>query len=344
MTQTREKSKKPGFLGDLASHEIKSVVNEYRELHDADLTHRKESYQKLVNHYYDLATDFYEFGWGQSFHFAPGRRGESFKDALLRHELFLGGKLELKSGMQVLDAGCGVGGPMRNLARHTGASITGINNNAYQIERARKHTREVSSLCRLIHGNYMQIPETDNHFDAAYEIEAMPHAPDRTAAYREVLRVLRPGGCFAGYGWCLTEHFDPQNADHLRIKKDIEVGNGMPDTPTTAEVDAALRAAGFELLEGRDLASEADPEMPWYRPLQGDFFSLASLPRTPTGRALTNLTLRVGEWLRLVPRGARDTSTILNQGADALVAGGKADIFTPMYFYLVRKPNAEKSA
>ena len=27
--------------------------------------------------YYDLVTDFYEYGWGPSFHFAPRRTGES---------------------------------------------------------------------------------------------------------------------------------------------------------------------------------------------------------------------------------------------------------------------------
>ena len=36
--------------------------------------------------YYDLVTDFFEYGWGRSFHFAPRVRGESFKESLARHE------------------------------------------------------------------------------------------------------------------------------------------------------------------------------------------------------------------------------------------------------------------
>ena len=233
---------------------------------------------------------------------------------------------------------------MRNLAGHTGASFTGINNNAYQIKRAQKHTRDVHSLCRLVHGDFMQIPEADDYFDAAIEIEATPHAPDKVAAYREILRVLQPGGCFAGYEWCLTDRFNPDSAEHLRIKKDIEIGNGLPDIALTSGVCAALRSAGFELLEARDLAPEADPETPWYSPLQGRALSLAGIPRTPAGRAMTNLALRVGEWLRVVPQGARTVSTMLNRGADAFVAGGKSGIFTPMYFFLARKPRTGKSA
>ena len=338
MTRTPDKRSSPLSLSDLARDEVKSVVDQYAGLHDADLEHRKEHYQSLVNHYYDLVTDFYEFGWGQSWHFAPRRRGESFKASQLRHQHFLADRLSLRPGMQVLDVGCGVGGPMSNLARYSGASFVGINYNAYQIKRAQVHTRDVQSLCRFIHGDYMQIPEGDDHYDAAIDIEATPHAPDKIAVFKEIFRVLRPGACFAGYEWCLTEDFEPQNAKHLRIKKDIEVGTGLPDIALTSEVCSALRTAGFELLEARDRAPESDTETPWSRALQGRDLSLTSIPRTPVGRALTNLALRVGEKLRVVPEGARAVSTLLNLGADALVKGGQSGVFTPMFFFLARKP------
>ena len=338
MNRTSATRSKARSLAGLAPDEVKSTVDGYTEIFDAGQERRKEHYRSFVSRYYDLATDFYEFGWGQSFHFAPRRQGESFKESLLRHQHFLAEKLSLKPGMQVIDLGCGVGGPMGNLARHFGASFVGVNNNAYQIERARLHTRDVQSLCRLIHSDYMEIPDDDDRYDAAMAIESMPHAPDKTAAFREVLRVLRPGACFAGYEWCVTDIFDTGKTEHRRIKNDIMAGNGLPDIATTSEVSAALQTAGFELLEACDRAPEADPEMPWYRSLQGRDLSLSSIPRTPVGRVLTNFTLRVGERLRLFPEGARAVSTLLNAGADALVDGGKSGVFTPMFFFLARKP------
>ena len=338
MNRTPAKRPSPRSLAHLAPEEVKSVVAQYTGLHDASTEHRKERYQSLVKHYYELVTDFYEFGWGQSWHFAPRQRGESFKASLLRHQRFLADRLSLRPGMQVLDAGCGVGGPMGNLVRYSGASFVGLNISAYQIERAQVHTRDVRSLCRFIHGDYMQVPEGDDCYDAAIAIESMPHAPDKTAAFREILRVLRSGACFAGYDWCLTGDFDPSNAEHLRIRKDIETGTGLPDLALASEVCDALRRAGFELLEARDLAPDSDPETPWYRALQGRDLNLKSIPRTPVGRALTNLALRVGERLRLVPEGARAASTLLNRGADALVDGGESGVFTPMFFFLARKP------
>lgn len=325
-------------VGGLDPEEVKPVVDDYAEFFDGSVDDRKDRYHSVVNHYYNLATDFYEYGWGRSFHFAPRRRGEKFGDAILRHELYLAERLGLTSDMRVLDVGCGVGGPMANLARHTGASFVGINLNEYQIERAKHHTWDVESQCRFIHGDYMQVPEADESFDAAFNIEATPHAPDKTAVFREIFRVLRPGGGFAGYEWCLTDAFDPTNAEHMQIKQRVMKGNGLPDISRTSEIGEALIAAGFELVEARDLAPEADPDTPWYRALQGRDLSLASIPRTPIGRGLTNLALRIGEGLRIVPEGAREISSVLNAGADALVEGGETGVFTPMYFYLAVKP------
>ena len=87
----------------------------------------------MVNHFYNLVTDFYEWGWGQSFHFAPRFYNETFVESIKRAEYHLASRLGLKPGYKVLDAGCGVGGPMRNIAVFSGASIEGITINEYQV-------------------------------------------------------------------------------------------------------------------------------------------------------------------------------------------------------------------
>ncbi|RKO90511.1 sterol methyltransferase C-terminal-domain-containing protein [Blyttiomyces helicus] len=44
------------------------------------------------------------------------------------------------------------------------------------------------------------------------------------------------------------------------------------------------------------------------------------------------------ETLRLAPPGTRKVSTLLNLAAENLVKGGEKHLFTPMYFFLARKP------
>ena len=86
MTRTPAKRSSSRSLADLAPDEVRTVVDRFTGLHATSTEHRKEHYRSLANDYYTLVTDFGEFGWGRSFHFAPRRRGESFQASLLRHE------------------------------------------------------------------------------------------------------------------------------------------------------------------------------------------------------------------------------------------------------------------
>jgi hypothetical protein len=45
-------------------------------------------------------------------------------------------------------------------------------------------------------------------FDGVYAIEATCHAPERRGVYGEIMKVLKPGGVFACYEWCLTDEYD----------------------------------------------------------------------------------------------------------------------------------------
>lgn len=116
----------PSSYGNQKQHaNVADAVTKYRDLHD-DQKHttdeRNKNYQDVVVNYYDLATDFYEKAWGEHFHFAKQFRGEAYSDALKRHELYLALRAHMKEGMKVLDVGCGIGGPMRNIAKFTGKS------------------------------------------------------------------------------------------------------------------------------------------------------------------------------------------------------------------------------
>jgi len=50
---------------------------------DEDIKARANQYTDLVNSYYNLATDLYEYGWAQSFHFCRFYKGEPFHQVRL---------------------------------------------------------------------------------------------------------------------------------------------------------------------------------------------------------------------------------------------------------------------
>ena len=100
--------------------------------------------------------------------------------------------------MRVLDVGCGVGGPAREIARFADVNIVGLNNNEFQIHRARKYTAQagLSDQVTFVKGDFMKLAEQfgENSFDAVYAIEATVHAPEFEGVYGEIMKVLKPGG------------------------------------------------------------------------------------------------------------------------------------------------------
>jgi len=319
---------------------IEQEVTDYNEIfNEKSYAQRSTNAQHATDSFYTLVTEFYEKGWGESFHFAPRFKGEDFKASIVRHEHFLSVKLGLSAKDKVLDAGCGVMGPARTIARISGANITGLTINLHQVERC-KTLNAKSSVAHLLNvqqGDFMAIPFPDNSFDKIYSIEALCHAPSVVGVYKQILSNLKPGGKALFYEWVMTDKYDASNAAHVKVKEMIEYGNGICELKTSAEIDKAIDLAGFIKEETIDLANtNYGNDMTWYETLKSGW-SLSQLRHTKFGRTLTQKSLRLAEFLSLVPKGVSKAHEILVVAADGLVLGGELGIFTPMYMVVVSK-------
>jgi len=136
-TQDATETRHPRPVSANSGGDLREALDDFLELKEMVAAQEAEralhDQPQMVSRYYDVATRFYEYGWGQSFHFTPRRSGEGLQAALHRQETGVGELLALGPGTKVADIGCGVGGPLVTIAGATGASITGINFNAYQI-------------------------------------------------------------------------------------------------------------------------------------------------------------------------------------------------------------------
>ncbi|OQO01471.1 Sterol 24-C-methyltransferase erg-4 [Cryoendolithus antarcticus] len=322
----------------------KSAATETPEIRDA----RKAEYATLTRHYYNLATDLYEYGWGQSFHFCRFSKGEAFKQALARHEHYLALKMGITEGSRVLDVGCGVGGPAREIAKFTGCNVVGFNNNDYQIERGTAYAKKEKLYPQVTFekGDFMQMGFPDASFDAVYAIEATVHAPSLEGIYTEIYRVLKPGGVFGVYEWLMTDAYDNDNPEHRNIRLGIEIGDGISNMEKVDVALKAMKAAGFTLEVNEDLA-DRDDELPWYWPISGQLKYMQSIWDFPTlvrmthvGRGIVHRFVGGLEMIGLAPKGTQKTADSLALAADCLVAGGQKKLFTPMYLMVGRKPAA----
>ena len=82
---------------------VEDAVKKYEEFHSGEGWNdtKKMSYMDMVNKYYDLSTSFYEWGWGECFHFAHRLTGETLQDSIKRHEHYLAAQGGFKKGEQV---------------------------------------------------------------------------------------------------------------------------------------------------------------------------------------------------------------------------------------------------
>jgi len=323
--------------------QVESDIDRYNAMHLAeDSGMRNKSYADLVNSYYNLATDFYEMGWGQSFHFAQKLQNESFHASIQRHEYYLASRLGIQPTDKILDCGCGIGGPLRNIGRFTEAEITGVTLNQYQVDRGNKLCQDVglAPRCKLVQADFHKLPFPDNHFDHIYSIEACCHSPDRRDVYKELMRVLKPGGKFVSYEWCLTDKYDPSNTEHVWAKKKIEEGDGLPGMCSTADCDKALTDVGFKLIESCDAALKPNPGgEEWYTIMTPSYYHPFRMQFTPIGTYAINTFLNFLEFIRLAPRGSGKVREMLRQAQLGLVKGGETGLFTPMWFVYAQKPS-----
>ncbi|KAI0295758.1 delta-sterol C-methyltransferase, partial [Russula brevipes] len=252
-----------------------------------------------------------QYGWSKSFHFSRFYKGEAFAASLARHEHYLSAQMSLRPGMRVLDVGCGVGGPAREIARFSDAKVVGLNNNDFQIGRARKYTKAagLEDQVQFVKGDFMKLSEQfgENAFDAVYAIEATVHAPTWEGVYSEILKVLKPGGVFGVYEWCMTDRWDPSIPEHKALAHEIEL------------------AVGFQIEHEEDLAERPDP-VPWYYPLEGDIFKAQTAwdyftvwRMSWSGKLVTHNALRFLEFFGVVPKGTWEVGETLRVAGDALV-------------------------
>ena len=144
-----------------------------------------------VERYYEEMTPAYLSGFGEVF---QGSRPESTEELLG----YIAEAADLREGMRVLDAGCGVCGPATWFARHRGAEVEGLTVSPLQVVEATRRIAEegLSGSVTVRAGDFHALDRLypKDSFDRVLFLESLCHAED----YRRVLEgaraVLKAGG------------------------------------------------------------------------------------------------------------------------------------------------------
>lgn len=123
---------------------------------------------------------------------------KTFKEAVLNMNDFVGRLLNLEDdkAMDILDAGCGVGGTSIYLAKkHPNIRFMGITITPRQVELAKKFAQERNvNNVKFMLGSYANMEFSDNYFDGVFALESINYTQNKKDILHEMYRILKPGG------------------------------------------------------------------------------------------------------------------------------------------------------
>ena len=104
---------------------------------------------------------------------------------------------------RILDAGCGSGRNMIELARR--GAVTAIELSPPSVEKARER-----GCGEVVEGSVLEMPFADDSFELAVSLDVIEHLEDDLGALRELRRVVAPGGALLvtvpAYQWLWSGH------------------------------------------------------------------------------------------------------------------------------------------
>lgn len=216
--------------------------------------HSRSRDAAAISHHYDVGNDFYELVLGPSMTYSCARFAEdamSLEDAQrAKHDLVcrkLG--LDERSGMRLLDVGCGWGSMAMHAAATYGAQVVAVTLSTAQVDRARARVEEagLDSIVSIRRQDYREL--RGEQFDAISSIGMFEHVgSERMDEYFETLRAaLRPTGRLLNHAISTPggSRMHGRSFVHRYVFPDGELVD-------VAKVIGAMQRAGFEV---RDVES-----------------------------------------------------------------------------------------
>jgi ubiquinone/menaquinone biosynthesis C-methylase UbiE len=163
----------------------------------------------------------------------------------------------------VLDVGSGRGNHSCALAQRFGCAVVGLDVTQFHVEQgqARAVQEGVSDQVSFVQGDIAALPFEDERFDFLWSRDMLMHVPALPQALAECARVLKPAGSMLVYTTIATERMEPKEAAWLYASFGL-----VPESMDESAVEAAFRAAGFQMHSKEPLGSEL---MEWVEEHEG---------------------------------------------------------------------------
>ena len=206
--------------------------------------------KRKIAEYYNLASPYYRSMWGDHIHHGYWIRGDESKETaqiqLIEH---LAQLANIKTGLRILDIGCGFGGSSLYLTKKYGVNSTGITISPVQVQMAKEAAAKTNldASFLLMDAEDMQFAQP---FDLLWSVESISHYHDPRRFFASAVKFLKPGGHFALTDWFRKEDISP--ADKKKFIEPIEEGM-MVELRGMADYHDFLVSSGLHVIHRQDL-------------------------------------------------------------------------------------------
>lgn len=314
-------------LQNMPQERIENFLKSY-DMFNLGVMENTPEHLTLLKDYYETLNHLCTIGDYEKMYLPPLRdiTKDTYSNQRLYEKRFME-KLQLGPGKKALDIGCGRGRVAHHVASETGANVVGVQIDKDQLRQCREFaaSQGMSDKLEFVEANYNnRLPFEDNTFDAVYYVQVIGgYGTDLLALYKEIFRVLKPGGYAAFEDYIVLPKYDPKNALHARYVQAAKAILGVAMFVTEEDYMSALKGSGLDIVY-RQNGSVAEQ----YNLLEGDrdfFVPLTKLTDTLSG-------------FGVVPKHFADLLERMTRGTDDCIEAHRQHLVTGDIETLVRKP------
>ena len=220
---------------------------------DRPITHDRLKTMREIADFWDKTSVGWQTVWGPHIHHGYF---ENYRETPIQAQEKLINKLlallAISPEDEILDAGCGMGGSSRYLAKRYGVRVTGITLSQEQVSMATHLAKEeqIDTVNFKVEDALSLASFSDDTFDVVWSLESCEQFYDKQLFIQQAFRVLKPGGKLILATWCSgAERYSGLQAKKY---KKLCLSLQLPYMPTINHYAKLLQQQGFVIKQTLD--------------------------------------------------------------------------------------------
>ncbi len=218
-----------------------------------------------IKKFYNTSTPLWLNTWGEHMHHGyygkDGKTKKGDKEAQIDLLNELIEWADIKNPKYILDAGCGVGGSARFLAKKYHAQVLGLTLSEIQAENAKQFNIDAGlrEKIKIRVQDMLTLTPKDGPFDLIWALESAEHVPHKEGLSNIFYSLLIPEGKCLVATWCINKPYDELNKSEKKLISHIENLYHIPPMICMAEYQVCFEHSGFKNIKIEEWSNAVAP-------------------------------------------------------------------------------------